>query len=66
MRKRNFKGRCTKRSIPKCNEVCRTYDAVQTAYADVLDMDEDVREFKCNVYLSPNSRRHPTIWTLYK
>ena len=26
MRKRNFKGRCEKRMIGKCTEVCRTYD----------------------------------------
>lgn len=51
MRKRNFKGRCTKRSIPKCLEICRTYDAVQTAYADVLAQDDEVQEFRCNVYL---------------
>ena len=36
MRKKNFKGRCEKRVIGKCAEVCRTYDAVQYAYADVL------------------------------
>lgn len=51
MRKRNFKGRCTKRSVPKCLEICRTYDSVQTAYADVLAQDDEVEEFRCNVYL---------------
>ncbi len=29
MRKKNFKGRCEKRMIRKCMEVCRTYDAIQ-------------------------------------
>ena len=36
MRKRNDKGRCEKRIIHKCIEVCRTYDAVQSACADLL------------------------------
>ena len=29
VRKRNFKGRCTKRYVPKCMDICRTYDALQ-------------------------------------
>ncbi len=36
MRKKNFKGRCEKRVLGKCVEVCRTYDAIQYAYADLL------------------------------
>ena len=51
MRKRNFKGRCEKRSVPKCIEICRTYDAIQSAFADALAMDDEVVEFRCNVYL---------------
>ena len=38
VRKKNFKGRCEKRVIAKCNEVCRTYDAIQYAYADILQV----------------------------
>lgn len=51
MRKRNFKGRCTKRYVPKCMDICRTYDALQEAYADELSQSDDVEEFRCNVYL---------------
>jgi len=51
MRKKNFKGRCEKRVIAKCAEVCRTYDAVQYTYADVLAADDSVREIRCNVPL---------------
>ena len=51
MRKRNYKGRCEKRVIPKCIEVCRTYDAVQSACADLLSADPDVVEIQCNVPL---------------
>ncbi len=51
MRKKNFKGRCEKRVIAKCSEVCRTYDAIQYAYADVLQTSDEVREIRCNVPL---------------
>ena len=49
MRTKNFKGRCEKRVLGKCTEVCRTYDAIQ--YADLLQASDKVVEFKCNVLL---------------
>ena len=51
MRKKNFKGRCEKRVIPKCNDVCRTYDPIQSAYADMLAADDAIQEIRCNVLL---------------
>ena len=42
MRKKNFKGRCEKRVLGKCAEVCRTYDPVQYAYADLLQASDEV------------------------
>ena len=51
MRKAKYKGRCEKRKIEKCEEVCRLYDSVQSAYADVLASDESVTEIRCNVSL---------------
>lgn len=51
MRKKNFKGRCTKRSLSKCQSVCRTYDAVQSACADMLQEDDEIINFRCNVLL---------------
>lgn len=51
MRKKSFKGRCEKRTLGKCTEVCRTYDAIQYAFADVLQESEDVKEIRCNVPL---------------
>ena len=51
MRKANYKGKCQKRSLSKCKEVCRTYDSIQSAFADVLEHREDVVEFSCNVLL---------------
>ena len=51
MRKQNFKGRCEKRRIDKCADVCRTYDPIQYVYADLLTADETVQEIRCNVPL---------------
>ena len=52
MRKKKFKGRCEKRVIAKCSEVCRTYDAIQYAYADILEASDEVKEIRCNVPLA--------------
>lgn len=51
MRKKNFKGRCEKRMIEKCGEVCKTYDAIQYAYADLLQANDEIKEIRCNVLL---------------
>lgn len=51
MRKKGYKGRCEKRLISKCEGVCRTYDAIQSAYADILQADDSIREIQCNVLL---------------
>ena len=51
MRKKNYKGRCEKRVLNKCAVICRTYDPIQYAYADLLQEDESVKEFRCNVLL---------------
>lgn len=51
MRKKNYKGRCTKRILSKSTEVVRTYDPLQYAYADILQKDDNIREFQCNVSL---------------
>jgi hypothetical protein len=51
MRKKNYKGRCEKRMLSKCQDVCRTYDAIQYAYADVLQEDPEIKEIRCNVLL---------------
>ena len=40
MRKKNYKGRCEKRVLSKCKGICRTYDALQYAYADMLEENE--------------------------
>lgn len=51
MKKKNYKGRCEKRTLSKCIGVCRTYDEIQLHYADVLQADDEIAEFRCNVLL---------------
>ena len=51
MRTKNIKDRCTKRKLKKCEEVAKTYDKIQTAYADILDRDPEVNSIRCNVPL---------------
>ena len=51
MRKKNYKGRCEKRMLSKCQEVCRTYDTVQSAYADFLQSCDEITEIRCNVFM---------------
>ena len=52
MRKKNYKGvKCTKRTVKKCEGVCKTYDPIQYAYADLLSEAEEVKSFRVNVLL---------------
>lgn len=51
MKKRNYKGRCEKRNLKKCQGVCRTYSTIQYKYADILNEKDDVKSFSCNVPL---------------
>ena len=51
MRKQSYKGRCEKRSLSKCQSICKTYDAIQSAYADMLQSDDSISEFRCNVLM---------------
>ena len=51
MQKKNYKGRCVKRSLSKCKGVCRTYTPLQQAYADILQNERAIAEFETNVLL---------------
>ncbi|MBU5680547.1 hypothetical protein [Blautia sp. MSJ-9] len=51
MRKKNYKGRCEKRMLSKCRDICRTYDPIQTIYAEILERDSEIIEIQCNVVL---------------
>ena len=51
MRPLKIKDRCTKKKLKKSDEVIRTYDKIQTAYAEILDRDENIKSIQCNVPL---------------
>ena len=52
MRSKNFKGsKCVKMKLSKSDEVVKTFDNIQTAYAQVLDKDENIQKIQCNVVL---------------
>lgn len=51
MIKKNYKGRCVKKSISKSKEVCRTYSDLQLAYLDSLQSNDDITEIQCNIPL---------------
>lgn len=51
MKKINYKGRCEKRKVSKCEDICRTYSKIQSAMVDILENDNDVASFECNVRL---------------
>ena len=51
MRKKDFKGRCEKKKLSKCKVVCKTYDPIQSAYADMLQADTEIVDIRCNVLI---------------
>ena len=52
MRSKNFKGsKCVKMKLQKSEEVVRTFDNIQTAYAQILDKNENIQMIQCNVPL---------------
>ncbi len=48
MRKKNYNGKCQKRVLPKCKEICKTYDDISYMYADILQADTNIQEIRCN------------------
>lgn len=51
MRKKNYKGRCERRTIDKAEGVCRFYSKIQSVYAVQLEENDDIEEIHCNVFL---------------
>lgn len=51
MLKKNFKGRCEKKSLTKSKDICRTYNPLQSKYTDMLEESPDIQEIRCNVLL---------------
>lgn len=52
MRNSNNKIRCEKQMFSKHDGVCKTFSALQLAYAKQLEEDPHVIEFQCNVPLT--------------
>ena len=52
MRSKNFKGsKCVKMKLNKSEDIVRTFDNIQTAYAQILDKNENIQKIQCNVPL---------------
>lgn len=51
MRKKNYKGRCEKRIIPKCDSIFKSYDPIQTSYVDKLISNENIVKIHANMEL---------------
>lgn len=53
MKKKSYRGtRCEKRTMSKCADgVARTYNAIESKYAERLQENPDVKEFRCQVLL---------------
>ena len=49
MRKRDFRGRCEKRTLPKYEGICKTFSDIQARYAEILSEREDIESFRTNV-----------------
>ena len=49
MKKQDCRWRCEKRTLPKCEGICKTFSDIQARYADALVEREDVESFRTNV-----------------
>lgn len=66
MRKKNFKGRCEKQSLAKFTTICKTYDPIQSAYANILVKNKDISEVRCNVALDGECSEYMTDFVCTK
>ena len=46
-----YKGKCLKRKLSKCKDVCRTYSEIGDKYALKLEENDDILEIRCNAPL---------------
>ena len=66
MRKKTYKGRCEKRSLEKFTTICKTYDPIQSAYANILVENKDIAEVRCNVILDDDCSEYMTDFVCKK
>lgn len=60
MKKKNYKGKCVKKSVSKAKDVCRTYNEIQFKYLDVLQDNPDIKTIQCNVLLESDELKEYT------
>ena len=53
MKRKGYRGTsCEKRKLSKCRDgVVKTYSALESRFADILQEAPDIKEFRCNVLL---------------
>ncbi len=51
MKKKDYRRRCEKVSLSKCDGVCRTYNPIQLQYAYVLQDMPEIESFRANVLM---------------
>lgn len=61
MYKKNYKGRCEKKSLSKCDTICRCYSTIQSVYADKLETDPSVQSFQCNAPLEVKTTQQTSL-----
>ena len=53
MKKKDYKRRCEKISLSKCDGgICRAFNPIQLKYAQMLQGDESIVSFHCNVLMN--------------
>ena len=63
MRRKGYRGvGCVKRSFSKCKDVCKTYDKIQTVYAEQLQNDERLIVICFDLLSHINSFSHSNIF----
>ncbi|MBR0342086.1 MAG: hypothetical protein IJH64_07555 [Oscillospiraceae bacterium] len=53
----NYKGRCTKRKLSKCKDVCRTFDAIQMKLVDMLQANDEIKTISLRRISLPGKTR---------
>ena len=51
MRTKPCRKRCEKRTLKKCEGICKTYGCIHAKYADLLSEREDIESFQTNVVM---------------
>ena len=66
MRRKTYKGRCEKRNLEKFTSICKTYDPIQSAYSNILVINKDIAEVRCNVILDDDCSEYTTDFVCTK